>query len=144
MTALAVVLLGIVLGGMMLFSFVVAPAVFRFLPDDAAARFIRRLFPLYYAFAGIGSAAACLGLALRLPRDMTEFVLVFVVATGFVIARWWLMPAINAARDARLDGDDSAQQRFARLHGASMVVNLVQMLIVLGAMVSLLVLSTPR
>ena len=139
MTTFVVILLGIVLGGMMLFSFVIAPAVFRFLPDDAAGRFIRRLFPLYYTFAGIGSAAACLGLALRLPRHLTEFVLVFVVASGFVVARWWLMPAINAARDARLDGDDTAGRRFARLHGASMVVNLAQMLLVTGAMVSLLV-----
>lgn len=138
MTAAAIVMLGVVLGSMTLFSFVVAPAVFRYLPDDTAGRFIRRMFPLYYAFAGVASLAACLLLAWALPATLVGFALVLAVTAGFGVARWWLMPAINAARDARLDGDERATHRFRRLHGASMVLNLAQMLAVLAAMVSLL------
>ena len=45
------------------------------------------------------------------------------------------MPRINALRDAELAGDAAAGTRFARLHRASVSVNMVQLGAVLFALV---------
>ena len=48
---------------------------------------------------------------------------------------WGSMPRINALRDAELAGDAAAGTRFARLHRASVSVNMVQLAAVLFALV---------
>ena len=46
-------------GAILFFSFGVAPIIFRVLGADAAARFVRALFPRYYAW-GVGATAVAL------------------------------------------------------------------------------------
>ena len=59
------------------------------------------------------------------------------VAAGFLLARFALMPAVNAARDRELAGDPAAKRRFARLHGASVALNGAQALALVAVLVML-------
>jgi hypothetical protein len=121
--------IGITLGAMVFFSACVAPLVFMRLPPDIAGRFIRALFPWYYGFGFIGSSVAAL---LCAGTASTAAGFAFATALGFLLARQVLMPAINAARDAAM-ADPAAARRFERLHRASVAVNLVQVVLLLGA-----------
>ncbi len=121
--------IGITLGAMLFFSACVAPLVFMRLQPDIAGRFIRALFPWYYGFGFIGSSLSAL-LCVRTAPGAAG--LAFATALGFLVARQALMPAINAARDASM-ADAAAARRFERLHRASVAVNLVQVMLLLGA-----------
>ena len=59
-----------------------------------------------------------------------------VVAAAFLFAWLWLMPHINAARDASPGGNGLAA-RFGRLHRLSVVINAIQMVAVLAVFVRL-------
>lgn len=122
LTELAATLL---LGGMAFFAAVVAPAVFRVLDAHGAGRFLRALFPRYYAW---GLALSLLGLAPALYAGSAAAILLGAVALLFLFARQWLMPRINASRDAGLAGDIAAMTRFRSLHRLSVAVNAAQML----------------
>ena len=122
-------LIGITLGAMLFFSACVAPLVFMRLQPEIAGRFIRALFPWYYGFGFIGSSLSALLCAGTAP---TAAALTFATALGFLLARQVLMPAVNAARDASM-ADPAAAGRFARLHRASVAVNLLQVVLLLGA-----------
>ena len=115
-------------GGMVFFSFVMAPLIFSKLPADAAGTFIRQVFPVYYLVMG---SLAALALALLLMAAGTAWsinvALLGVVTLGFLLARQFLMPRINLHRDRQLSGDARAGSRFKALHAASVAVNLGQM-----------------
>ena len=133
--AVAGVLCATAFGSMVFFSAVVAPLVFTRLPAEAAGAFIRQLFPVYYlVLAGLTGAAALLVLG----TDGGNAALFAIVAGGFVYARQVLMPRINALRDAELAGDAEAAPRFARAHRGSVVLNAVQMIALLVALVRFL------
>jgi hypothetical protein len=120
----ALLLVSTLFGGMMLYSFGFAPMVFSALPAADAGRFIRAAFPWYYLFV---IATAGVGGLVLLPSNSRSAVLVLAIAAIAVYARQVLMPQINTARDAQLQGDLSAKQRFGRLHGVSVALNLVQL-----------------
>ena len=116
----------LVLGGMVFFAFVFAPLVFTKLPGKTAGGFIRDVFPVYYVtFAAVSLIAA----ALAAPR--IDAVVLAVVGALFLLARYWLMPKINGARDR---GDD---RRFNGLHRLSVVINAAQMIAVFAVFVRL-------
>ncbi len=121
-----VLVIGLLLGMMLFFGFVLAPTVFTKLPAEAAGRLIRSLFPHYYA---IGFGLAVIAGLLVVPRPAAG--LLFLTAIAFVLARQMLMPKINAARDA---GETS---RFDRLHRLSVIVNGVQLVALMAAVVFL-------
>lgn len=111
-------------GGMMLYSFGFAPFLFKALEPEMAGRTIRRAFPAYYLFVIGGGVVSA---AFLLPLDMLGAVLMVAVAAIGVIARQGLMPMINDARDRQLAGETVAKSRFAWLHGASVLLNFVQL-----------------
>ncbi len=129
--AFAVLAAALVFGGMAFFSFVVAPLVFRQLAKETAAGFMRAAFPLYYAVMAGASALAALAAAFVGP---IEAAIMAVVAALFVVLRQLLLPVLNAHR-ARDDAASDAA--FRRLHGLSMVVNLVQLIAVAVALARL-------
>lgn len=122
----------LILGGMASFAFVYAPLVFRKLPTDVAGGFIREVFPVYYK---VLAALSVLAAALLWRR--WEGVVLACVAALFLFSLLWLMPQINAARDAGRAGAAEAIRRFARLHRASVVINGAQLVAVLLAFVGL-------
>jgi hypothetical protein len=124
-----VLAIGITLGVMLFFSACVAPLVFLRLEASVAGRFIRALFPLYYAAGIVGSGLAAMLCAGEAP---VAAALAFATCLGFVVARQVLIPAIDAARDASM-ADPAAARRFARLHRSSVSINMLQVLLLLAA-----------
>lgn len=122
------------LGAMLLFAAVVAPCVFRFLEREAAGRFLRGFFPIYY-LVGLGVAGLGVPVAIWEGGFVGAGVLA-AVASGFALSRFVLVGRINAARDAELAGEaegggKAAGKRFKWLHRASMMINLAQMVLLL-------------
>ena len=124
--------LGLVLGGMGVFSFMVAPLAFRLLPEAMAGKFVRGLFPWSYLFLFVTSFLAVIGCVGHGPVASKLMTLVLLLA---VFARQWLMPRINALRDRQLAGDAGAGKWFGRAHGLSVAINFVQFALTLAAVV---------
>ncbi len=132
--------LSLTFGGMSFFSAVMAPLVFTKLPFETAGAFIRQVFPWYYSTMGTTTLVALLGLLFSASQTTGwEVPLVALVLLGFVFARQVLMPLINRARDEELAGRAGAAHRFKRLHQASVLINGVQWIAVLAALVLVLV-----
>ena len=122
--AIAPFALGLLLGGMGLFSFLVAPTAFAALQAEDAGRFVRALFPRYFLFVAGGAALAALGLVGANP----ELAKLMVAAAALaVVTRQVLIPRINALRDRHLAGDAAAGRWFGRLHMASVGINVATM-----------------
>jgi hypothetical protein len=114
-------------GSILYFSFGVAPLIFRVLGPEAGGRFVRALFPRYYAW-GATSAAIALPAYVGVPLSYPEYrgPMVGVQATlilGSILIMLYagnvLTPAINAARDA----GPAQAARFQRLHRRSVWLN---------------------
>lgn len=129
--SLAVVFAGLLAGGMLFFSFVFAPLVFRTLDKENAGALIRAVFPVYYL---AGLLIALLGAVFAWPGSPTDGALLGAVALAFALARQVLRPAIDASRERRKD-DPAAARGFRRLHGLSMILNLAQIIAVLTVLV---------
>jgi len=120
MSVAALIVVALLFGGMVLYSFGFAAFVFKALPAETAGALIRRAFPHFYLFVIAVSGPAAL---LLIPVDATSAALMALVAASTVPTRQVLMPAINAARDA------GEMRRFAWLHGGSVVITLAHILI---------------
>ena len=123
-------------GAILFFSFGVAPIIFRVLGAESAAKFVRALFPRYYAW-GVGATAIALPALVCGPLTYPELrgksvgVQAILIVAGLLIMLYCgnsLTPAINAARDA---GPEQAA-RFDRLHKRSVQLNGVALLLGLG------------
>jgi len=126
-------------GAILFFSFGVAPIIFRVLGAESAAKFVRALFPRYYAWGVISAAVAmpclvCGPLAypgLRGPMVGVQALMILIDLGVMIYCGHSLTPAINAARDA---GPEQAG-RFDRLHRRSVRLNGVALLIGLALLV---------
>ena len=131
--------LALTFGGMTFFSGVMAPLVFTKLPIETAGTFIRALFPWYYLSMGLATLIALVALVFGTSGIASwEAGLTALVLLGFVYARQSLMPMINNARDAELAGDNAAGARFTRLHRLSVLINGLQWIAVLAALILVL------
>jgi hypothetical protein len=117
MDAIALLAVATLFGGMTFFSFGFAPVLFKQLPMEQVRPLLRGTFPYYYlAVIGMSALAAVLAfLAAPLAGAM-----IAAICLSTVYARQVLMGQINAATDG---GDQGA---FKRLHGLSVVIQLVQ------------------
>jgi hypothetical protein len=113
------------IGALVFFPVVVAPALFGGLDAADAGRALRRLFPRYYLF---GTALAAVTTAFAVGAGLTVVaILAAAVVLGFVVSREVLTPRINAARDRADAGDAASETTFRRLHGTSVAINLAQL-----------------
>ncbi|MEL7100668.1 MAG: DUF4149 domain-containing protein [Pseudomonadota bacterium] len=117
MDIIALLAAATLLGGMTFFSFGFAPVLFAQLPMEQVRPLLRGTFPYYY-LAVIGLAVVATALAATVAPLPAALLGVVLVST--VYARQVLMGQINAATDR---GDKGA---FGRLHGLSVVIQLVQ------------------
>lgn len=125
-------LCGMALGAMLFFAGVVAPTIFRTVAADMAGDLIRALFPPYYVVLMIVTAVAALSL-----WERPEAPVLAAVSALFAFARWGLLPRIGQARDLKLLGEPGEGKVFRRLHRLSVVINLAQMLALLGVFLHL-------
>jgi hypothetical protein len=114
-------------GSILYLSFGVAPLVFPVLGAEAGGRFVRALFPRYYAW-GAMSAAVALPALVGVPLSFPEYrgpmvgVQALLILASILIMLYAgnvLTPAINAARDA----GPAEHARFERLHRRSVRLN---------------------
>ncbi len=136
-------------GGVSIFTFLVTPALFRGLGRDAAARTVGLLFPVYFPYV-LSVTLVALAAFLARPRAAWDahrvlcavLLALAVAASGW--SRFWYYPrAAELTREIAsfetVAPEHPLRRRFARLHGASMAINLA----VLADGV-LLLLLTPR
>jgi len=115
-------------GGMLLFSASFAAFLFKSLPPAEASALIRKAFPSFYIFVAVTSAIAAL---LAQASSMFSASILALIALSTIPTRQILMPAINAASDAKL------KQRFLVLHSLSVVITLVHIIAVAFVIVNL-------
>lgn len=102
-------------GGMLFFSASFAAFLLKSLPPAMARTLIREAFPSFYLFVIITSLIAAL---LALKSSLLSASILVLITLSTIPTRQILMPAINAATDAKL------KQRFIMLHGLSVVITL--------------------
>lgn len=128
----ALVLTAAVFGGMIFFMAVFAPSVFRFLPRETAAPFMRSLFPVYFLAMAIVTAIPAL-ILLTIPSYRPEALTLVVVAAVFFAQRYALLPVLNRSREA------GQEKRAGALHRISVILHLAQWLAVATVLVRLAV-----
>ncbi|KNG92872.1 DUF4149 domain-containing protein [Pseudaestuariivita atlantica] len=117
MQVVALLLTAALFGGMVFFSFGFAPVLFKLLGLEQTRPILRGTFPYYYLVViGVAGAAALTAMS----ASLLGAALLGAICGSTIYARQVLMPRINAATDA---GDTAG---FKRLHGASVVLQLVQ------------------
>jgi hypothetical protein len=135
-------------GGIVFFSFIVAPVIFRVLGGESGGRFVRALFPRYYLWNAILGAVA-LPAFVAGPLAFPEYRGIAVgvqsaILLGCILIMLYgansLVPQINRARDA----GPTAQERFERLHRRSVILNAVAMVSGIGLLVAFACRPAPR
>jgi len=133
MTSLALIFTALLFGGMTLYSFGFAAFLLTALPPDTARPTIRRAFPIFYLFVMVIATGAAL---LTWPTDHLGAVLLAIIALSTLPTRQILMPAINRATDL------GEKAKFKWLHGASVIITLIHILISAWVLVRFLPVST--
>jgi hypothetical protein len=125
-------------GGIALFTFVVTPVIFRTQGRDAGGKIVGAIFPLYFRYVLALAATAFLvrilsGEAFHGARQLagTLLIVTAIFLTGYQAYR--LAPRMeqikrSVASFESVSPDDPDRKEFSRLHGISMVVNLVVLL----------------
>jgi hypothetical protein len=127
MSTVLIIIAAALLGSMLFFPVVVAPLVFRTLPAEHAGQFLRSMFPRYYLW---GLVMSLIGLLAALRLSLIDSLIMAATVAGFAVSRQLLMPAINQARDLAAETRNPAHaRRFRNLHGASVGINLLQILL---------------
>ena len=135
-------------GSILFFSFGVAPIIFTVLGSENGGKFVRALFPTYYAWGAIAGAIALpafVAVPLCYPeyRGGTIAIQSMVILAGTLIMLYGgnsLTPAINAARDAGAEG----HERFKRLHRRSVQLNALVLVIGVGLLIGFANRPAPR
>jgi uncharacterized membrane protein len=143
-----VLALAAMVGGIVFFTFVLAPIIFRVLGAESGGRFVRALFPRYYLWnAVLGSVALpafvagplCFpeyrGISVGVQSAMLLAIILIMLYGGNS-----LVPEINRARDLGADGHD----RFARLHRRSVLLNGAAMIGGIGLLIAFACRPAPR
>ena len=125
----------VLVGKVVLLSFVVAPILARNLEREPFGKVVRQLFPAYYALGmgAAGMALVCLtGLVLSRGPDKTSMVAAgtwLIILAAEAYCRSPLTPQSNAMRDrlkeqqSRGDLDPALQAAWNRLHQRSVYLN---------------------
>lgn len=115
-------------GGMLLFAGGFAAFAFSALPQAAARSLIRQAFPPFYMFVMVTASLAAASTAWH---DGQASLVLAGIALSTVPNRQLLMPLINRASDSGQPG------RFKLLHGLSVLITLVHLLLAAGVLLRL-------
>ena len=122
-------------GAIVFQSFFVAPVLFRQVSGADASRVLRALFPRFY-WLGLGCGAAMLAGVLAAGQVGGGAGWLLPAAVAMLLAEalsLWLVPRINAARDAGKAGAG----RFRTLHALSFALTLAVLLLGIAILVAL-------
>ena len=118
-----------VLSIMIFYSAVITVNIHRTLDKENAGKALRVLFPSYFLTISIISFMALITSIINI--DIFSSVLLSLVFLGSVYSRQYLVPQINKARDLQVSGDIYSKKTFSRIHGLSVSINLIQMIILI-------------
>jgi len=108
------------IGFMLMFTIVVAPAVFKALSQKAAASYLRVLFPRLFIFGFVTSSIATI--SSLVDGGLLLAAVSAIIALGFLFNALILTPKINQFRDRASAGEVAAEKAFARLHLLSVTI----------------------
>ena len=131
---IGIVLVALLAGSMLFFSFVMAPLIFIKLDIDVAGKFVRAVFPWYYLLIIVLAATGAVVLVAFAPLNAG---LLALVAASTVYCRQSLMPSINEYRDRSKAGEEVTTQIFDKLHRRSEILNGLQLLAVVAVLLHL-------
>lgn len=125
-------------GGVALFTFIVTPAIFRTHGKDAAGRIVGSIFPVYFRYGLVLAALALLAriVAGEAFHGVRQWIGTLLIATAIVLTgyqAYGLTPRMERVKRSvasfeTVPPGDPARMEFSRLHGISMVLNLVVLL----------------
>ena len=128
------------IGGIVFFSFIASPSVFKILPREQAGQVVGDIFPKYHllGYASCLIALGCLVGLRRLGADQSvrAAMIVLVLMGGIQVTMGLVIgPKVIEARDAVKAAapgpeKDHLEKRFRGFHGISMILNLA--LLILG------------
>tara|TARA_Y100000991_G_scaffold198289_1_gene169260 strand:+ start:451 stop:867 length:417 start_codon:yes stop_codon:yes gene_type:complete len=102
------------IGFMLMFTVVVAPAVFKVLSQKAAASYLRVLFPRLFIFGFVTTSIATVFSVVN--GELLVTLVSTAIAFGFLFNAFVLTPKINQFRDRANSGEVGSEKVFARLH----------------------------
>ena len=121
------ILVSIWSGGIIFFSAVVAPTVFKSLEERDAGMFLRAFFPKYYIFGILlGIASVVILMFMPISAILTYAVVAMTLLT--VLGRMSI-PIINNARDS---GDEAGFKKYHLISVMMNVITLIIGLVILG------------
>ena len=118
---ISIFLSSFLLGSLIFFSAIVAPNVFKTLPEKNARSFIRSIFPKLYLW---GIALSLINSLSLIFLSQTAFYISIIVFLGFLFSRQILMPKINALSDA------ANQKKFQQYHTLSVLIFITQLVLI--------------
>ena len=130
----AFILTALTFGGMTFFAVLIAPCIFVYLDESNAGKLIRSIFPWYYTFVLVSGGGGAVIMSMIAPYAAIGLA---ISSVGALIARVFLMPRINAARDRSNAGDKRAEKSFKRFHKLSVQLNFAGLMSSLLAVVFL-------
>ena len=102
------------IGFMLMFTVVVAPAVFKVLSQKAAASYLRVLFLRLFIFGFVTTSIATVFSVIN--GELLVTLVSTAIAFGFLFNALVLTPKINQSRDRTNSGEVGSEKVFARLH----------------------------
>jgi len=127
-------ILSLWIGGMVIFTFVVTPAIFRAYSRDMAGEIVGKLFPGYFTYTLVLSALALVvSFLLNADRSRKTFRLSLALLAIALLANAYVSFKLHpdtvrvkqqVASFEREAPDSAARKEFRRLHGISAVMNL--------------------
>ena len=122
-------------GGMSVFTFVVTPVIFRTQTRDSAGKIVGALFPVYFRFCLVVTAAALVaraasGRAFTGARQLAGTFLIVFCLSIVSYHTFGVAPRMAEVRETIVSmettpEENPARREFSRLHGLSMTLNLV-------------------
>ena len=118
-----------VLSIMIFYSAVITVNIHRTLDKENAGKLLRVLFPSYFLATAILSFIAIIFSIFN--ADIFSSALLSLIFLGSVYSRQYLVPKINKVRDLQVSGDLESKKTFTKIHGLSVSINLIQMIILI-------------
>lgn len=125
------------IGSIIFFSFVAAPAIFKMLPRETAGDLVAKIFPQYYKVGSLCGVLALLSLWSFSSGSTTETSRLASLGLMTLLSFFSALRIGPSVRRLKADlraaeeGPDreEKQKQFSRLHGFSMILNMIVLLV---------------
>ncbi|MBH88559.1 MAG: hypothetical protein CMJ12_05285 [Pelagibacterales bacterium] len=111
---------------MLFFTLCVAPVSNKILDDQNKSKFLRNIFPKNFVFGGIIASIALIFSFIL--KDHWSIIISFIIALGFIINLFIIMPKINYISDNNNLEEKKKKKSFRNWHLSSVFIYLVQII----------------